>query len=472
MRRSIITSEQPIDRREMLVNSGAGFAAIAMAGLLDGELHAEGTHHLRLAQHAPKAKSAIFLFMEGGPSQMDLFDPKPKLREMAGQQLPESYGDIITPMGEYDAPLLGDKREWKQHGESGAWVSNWLPHIATCVDDISIIRSCWGNGLNHSNGVCQMNTCDIRAGRPSLGSWVSYGLGSVNGNLPGFVVLEDNPGRVINGPRNWSAGFMPATYQGTALQSTDPPIEYLKRLDGMTAKRQRRLISMLNRINQDQVQAHPDLSELDARIQSYELAYRMQSTAPEAVDLSQESEATKTLYGMDQKETETFGRNCLLARRLVERGVRFIQHYHGSGSKWDAHSNIESNHTTNCLASDKPVAGLIKDLKQRGLLDDTLVIWGGEFGRTPMSEKGTGRDHNPYGFTMWMAGGGIKGGQVIGTTDELGLHAIEDRLHIKDIHATILYALGMDNMTLEYLHQGRPERPTLNEGAPCLKLFA
>ncbi len=290
--------------------------------------------------------------------------------------------------------------------------------------------------------------------------------------MPAFVVLEDNTGKVTNGPRNWGAGFMPAEYQGTALVSGDEPIQNLATPRGITDQQQQRKLKLLQEFNRQHASKRREQSELEARIESYELAFRMQTEAPEVVDLSKESKATTDMYGMDEKDTEVFGRNCLLARRLVERGVRFVQLYHGSGSKWDAHSNLESNHTTNCKGSDKPVAGLLRDLKQRGLLEDTLVIWGGEFGRTPMSEKGNGRDHNPYGFTMWMAGGGVQGGRTIGTTDDLGLHAVEDRLHIHDLHATILYALGINHMELVYPHKGRPERPTINEGAPFRKLFA
>ncbi len=466
-----------LTRREMLLRGGAGFGGLALAGMLGKELVGQvppaptEVEANVVAHHAAKAKSVIFVFLEGGPSQLDTFDPKPALKTLAGQPLPASFKPVITPMGEYDAPIMPDRRKWKQHGDSGTWVSDWLPHIAGCVDDICVLRSCWGNGLNHSNGVCQMNTCEIIGGRPSLGAWVSYGLGSENENLPSFVVMEDNVGKVINGPRNWSAGFMPAAYQGTPFLPGDQPISNLSLPRGVSDQRQQKKLNFLQSINRRHLATRSQQSELDARIRSYELAFRMQATAPEAVDLSQETEETKRLYGMDQKPTATFGRQCLLARRLVERGVRFVQLYHGSGSKWDAHQGIEKNHSTNCLASDQPVAALIKDLKRRGLLEETLVIWGGEFGRTPMSEKGDGRDHNPNGFTMFLAGGTVKGGQVIGTTDEIGLHAVEDRMHIHDIHATFLHAMGLDNMKLSYNHQGRLERPTINQGSPCLKIF-
>ncbi len=462
-------------RRELLLRGGAGFGALALTSLLQGNpLFATDDKANPLAAKKPmlppRAKSVIFLFMEGGPSHIDLFDPKPKVNELAGQQIPSSIGKVITPMGEFNSPLLASKRKWKQHGKSGTWVSDWLPNIAGHVDDMAVIRSCWADGLNHSNGVCQMNTGSTLAGRPSLGSWVTYGLGTENQNLPAFVVLQDNPSSVINGPRNWGAGFMPALYQGVRLQGGKEPLPNLNPPESVSEEQQRGKLDLLDKLNRRHALSRPQQSELDARIASYELAFRMQSEAPEAVDLATETEATKKLYGIDQKETAAFGRNCLLARRLVERGVRFVQLYHGAGSKWDAHSNIEKNHTEHCRSSDLPVAGLLTDLKRRGLLESTLVIWGGEFGRTPMSEKGDGRDHNPYGFTMWLAGGGVKGGQVIGGTDDFGLHAVDNRLHVHDLHATILYLLGLDNMGLVYRYKGRPERPTLNEGEAYKKI--
>jgi hypothetical protein len=411
------------------------------------------------------ARNVIWLFMEGGPSHLDLLDPKPLLNRLAGQPLPDSFREPITAMGEKRSPLLAAPRKWRQHGDSGLWASEWIPQIGSCMDEIAVIRSCWTNGINHAGGVCQMNTCLNTAGRPSLGSWIHYGLGASCENLPSFVVLCDSNGRPVNGTRNWGSGFMPATHQGVQLQSSgDAPIRHLNLPAGVTAERQRSKLDLLQRMNERHAHERPQQSELEARIQSYELAFRMQAQAPVAVDLSEETSEIHRLYGLDQKETETFGRNCLLARRLVERGVRFVQLYSGTGSKWDSHSEIEANHSRLCRSMDVPVAGLLRDLKQRGLLDDTLVIWGGEFGRTPMSEKGNGRDHNPTGFSVWMAGGGVRGGQVIGTTDELGLYAVEDRMHVRDIHASILALLGLDNMSLTYDHKGRPERPTINEG--------
>ena len=465
-------------RREFLLRGGAGFGALALLDLLRGEsvgASAERDDLIaplrpKVAHFPAKAKSVIFLFMEGGPSHIDLFDPKPLLNKLAGKPLPESFGKVILAMGESGTPLLASQRTWKQHGQSGTWVSDWLPHTARCVDDLAVIRSCWADGINHSSGVCQMNTGSILGGRPSLGSWVSYGLGTENQDLPAFVVMQDNMASVVNGPRNWGAGFMPAVYQGIRLQGGIEPIPNLNTPAGMTEAEQRGKLDLLARLNRNYASQHPEQSELEARIASYELAFRMQSESPEAIDLSRESEATQALYGMDQKVTANFGRLCLLSRRLVERGVRFVQLYHGAGSKWDAHAGIEKNHSELCQAMDKPVAGLLTDLKQRGLLDETLVVWGGEFGRTPMSEQGNGRDHNPTGFTMWMAGGGVKGGQVIGETDELGLRAVRDKLHVHDLHATILSLMGIDHMKLVYRHKGRPERPTLNEGEAYKKI--
>jgi hypothetical protein len=454
-------------RRDVLLRGGAGFGALALTYLLGRDSSAmQGTSPAAPRQpHFPaRAKSVIFLFMEGGPSHLDLFDPKPLLNRLAGQSLPASFGTLITSMGESRSPLLASRRTWRQHGQCGTWVSDWLPHVAGCADELAVIRSCWADGINHSAGVCQMNTGSTLAGRPSLGSWVSYGLGTENQNLPAFVVLQDNTSTVVNGPRNWGSGFMPAVHQGTRIQGGAEPIPNLNAPEGVTLEQQRGRLDFLNQLNRQHAQARPQQTELDARIAAYELAFRMQAAAPDAVDLTRESEATRRLYGMDERETATFGRNCLLARRLVERGVRFVQLYHGAGSKWDSHNRIERNHSELCRAMDKPVAGLLHDLKARGLLDETLVVWGGEFGRTPMSEQGDGRDHNPTGFTMWMAGGGVRGGQVIGATDDLGLRAVTDRLHVHDLHATILYLLGIDNMGLVYRYKGRPERPTLNEG--------
>ena len=463
-------------RREFLAKAGCGFGALALADLLAADavpartLPATGAHGLdrplapRRPHLRPRARSVIFLFMEGGPSHLDTFDPKPALDRLAGRPIPEGFGEVITAMGEFRSPILPSRRTWKQHGQSGLWISDWLPQVAQCADELAVIRSCWADGINHSTGVCQMNTGSILAGRPALGSWVTYGLGTENANLPAFVVLQDTPAQVINGPRNWGSGFMPAVHQGVRMQGGSEPIPNLNTPEGLTPAQQQGKLGFLDRLNRRFAASHPEQTELEARIASYELAFRMQAEAPEAVDLSRETKATRRLYGLDEAETATFGLMCLQARRLVERGVRFVQLYSGAGSRWDAHENLEKNHSALFRQTDQPIAGLLRDLRSRGLLDETLVVWGGEFGRTPMSEKGTGRDHNPTGFTMWMAGGGVQGGQAIGSTDEVGLRAVEDRLHVHDLHSTILWLMGLDAMELVYTHQGRPERPTLNEG--------
>ncbi len=458
----------PQSRREFLSRSGAGFGALALAGMFSDSktIGAEAVHSMQLkTTHFPAtAKRVIFLFMEGGPSHLDMFDRKPLLNELAGQPIPESYGKVVTAFGETRSPLLASKRKWSRYGESGIEVSDWMPYTAQCVDDIAVIRSCWANGINHSAGVCQMNTCSILSGRPSLGSWVSYGLGTENQNLPAFVVMQDNATSVVNGPRNWSAGFMPAVYQGIRFSEGSQPIPYLHEPAGVEPSQQVEKLRFINQLNRRYAGQHPEQSELEARIAGYELAFRMQSAAPEVIDLSKETDATLTAYGIGDSATESFGRLCLLSRRMAEAGVRFIQLYSGSGSKWDSHADIERNHSNLCRSVDRPIAGLLCDLKQRGMLDETLVVWGGEFGRSPMSERGNGRDHNPTGFTMWMAGGGVKGGKVIGETDDLGLFAVKDRVHVHDLHASIQHLLGISNMDLTYLHKGRPERPTVNEG--------
>jgi hypothetical protein len=462
-------------RRDFLQRGGAGFGALALAALLQEGARGAGPAPAsplapRAGHFRARARNVIFLFMEGGPSHLDFFEPKPLLNRLAGQSLPASFGEVLTAMGESRSPLLACPRSWKQHGQGGLWVSELLPHIAACADEMTVIRSCWSDGINHSSGVCQMNSGSILGGRPALGSWVCYGLGTENQDLPAFVVMQDNASQVVNGPRNWSAGFMPAVFQGIRIQGGAEPVPNLNVPEGVADSQQRGKLAFLDRLNRRYASEHPEQSELEARIAGYELAFRMQAEAPEAVDLAKETEATRRLYALDQKETAVFGRQCLLARRLVERGVRFVQLYHGAGSKWDAHSGLEKTHPALARSMDQPVAGLLRDLKSRGLLDETLVIWGGEFGRTPMSEKGDGRDHNPTGFTMWLAGGGLPGGRAIGQTDELGLRAVEDRLHVHDLHATILYLLGLDNMGLVYSYKGRPERPTLNEGEPCRKI--
>ena len=474
--------ELAASRRDFLQRAGGGFGGLALQWLLHrqaasravaaGVSHAAGGLVSGFPHHAPRARNVIFLFMEGGPSHLDLFDPKPTLNKLSGQKLPASFGPIITAMGETGAPLLASPRKWRQYGQSKLWVSDWLPQLAQHADDLCVLHSCWADGLNHVGSVCQMNTGSVNAGRPSLGSWVSYGLGAENENLPAFVVLLDNSKLPHGGHRNWGTGFMPATYAGTQFIDGPQPIPHLRTARGGDAERQRSKRELLLAVNRRHQEQRQDLTELDARINAFELAFRMQVEAPEAVDLDAETESTLAMYGVNREATQPMGRACLMARRLVERGVRFVQVYCGSGSKWDAHSNIEKNHGGLCLASDQPLAALLTDLKQRGLLDETLVVWGGEFGRTPMSEKGDGRDHNPYGFTMWLAGGGTKGGTVVGATDEIGLRAVENPIHVHDLHATILHALGLDHMQLRYAHNGRRENPTINDGHVVHDVFA
>ncbi len=429
------------------------------------------TGSAKIPHRKARARNVIWLFMEGGPSHLDLFDPKPLLNKLAGSPLPPSFETPITAMGEAHSPLLESRRQWKQHGKSGLWISDWLPQHSKIADELCVIRSCVSDGINHAGGVCQMNTGSVFGGRPSLGSWVSYGIGSENQNLPGFVVIKDSEAMVVNGARSWGSGFMPSIHQGVLLEGGEEPIANLNSPQGFSRERQSKKLDFINQLNREHWQGRESNTDLEARIRSYEMAYRMQAEAPEAVDLSQESESTQSLYGMDRPHSEVFGRNCLLARRLVERGVRFIQLYHGAGSKWDSHDRIEPEHTELCAAIDQPIVGLITDLKRRGMLEDTLVIWGGEFGRTPMSEKGDGRDHNPTGFSMWMAGGGVEGGRVVGETDELGLYAVKDRVHVHDLHATILALLGMDHTRVVYPHKGRPERVDLNEGRVSQAIF-
>jgi hypothetical protein len=466
--------ESAHSRRDFLARAGGGLGLLALLDLLERDARGEekptpnraNPLMARRPHASAPARSIIWCFLDGGPSHLDLFDPKPTLTKLNGQPLPGSFKRPVTAMGRTAyTPLLGSKRHFKQHGQAGLWVSDWYPEIATCADDLAVIRSCWADGLNHVGSVCQMNTGSVLGGRPCLGSWALYGLGSASENLPGYVVLLDYPEDPPGGARNWSTGFMPATYQGTRFRDGKTPVLHLRPPLSESGAAQRSKLDFVQDLNRRHLAERGEDHDLEARIASYELAYRMQSAAPEAVDLSRETEETRRLYGVDVKTTERLGRNCLLARRLVERGVRFVQLYCGSGSKWDAHSNVETNHARYCRESDKPIAGLLKDLKRRGLLDSTLVVWGGEFGRTPMSESGAGRDHNPFGFTIWMAGGGIKGGLTYGTTDDLGLYAVENRVHVHDVHATILHCLGLDHRKLTLFHDGRDERPTINGGS-------
>jgi hypothetical protein len=471
-------------RREFLWEAGAGFTGLALTGLLslDGFFagKASAAEASRLANplapkpphFAPKARSVIFLFMYGGPSQVDTFEYKPKLYELDGKTIPvKTFG---RGGKKNEGRVVGPKWKFKQYGQCGKWVSDLFPHLATCVDDIAFLHSMTADSPIHGSAMLQMNTGKILSGSPCLGSWVNYGLGSVNQDLPGFVVMLDPIGGPISGAKNWSSGYMPASYQGTIFRSSGTPILDLKRPDGMTEGMQRRLLDALHKQNAEHRLPRADNSNLAARIASYELAFSMQRHAPEAVDLGQEPEAIQNLYGLNNKQTQDFGRRCLLARRLVERGVRFVQLYAGGAhndDNWDAHGNLEKNHSFHAGRTDQPIAALLKDLKQRGLLDSTLVIWGGEFGRQPIAEyaQGTGRDHNAYGFTMWLAGGGIKGGVTVGETDELGNAAVKDPFHVKHLHATVLHQMGLDPDRLTYFYGGLDQKLVGVEGAEPIR---
>ena len=456
-------------RRKFLQTSGLGIGWLAALDLFQQSAAAAAPPN-PLAPKTPPlratAKRVISLFMQGGPSQVDTFDPKPLLNKLHGKHPPPSFGNEDFQNGKLaDSIVLGSKWTFRKYGQSGIEVSNLLPRIAECADDIAVIRSCYHDGFTHSQAQFLINNGWPRIGRPSLGSWILYGLGSENENLPGFVVLLE--GGIRSGPTVYGQGFLPAAYQGTSFRPGRNPILNLSPPAGMKAEEQRDLLDTLRRLNERHLADRNNDSELAARISSYELAFRMQMSAPEATDISGESEATKKLYGLDDPVSADFGGRCLLARRLVERGVRFVQVWSGNGmnaTDWDGHTQCDKNHQAKAEQTDKAVAGLLMDLKSRGLLDSTLVIWGGEFGRSPTSDGGPGgsdgRDHNPYGFTIWMAGGGVQGGKVIGSTDELGLRAVGDRVHLHDLHATILGLLGLDHTKLTYPYLGRDFRLT------------
>jgi hypothetical protein len=470
-------------RRETLWQSGCGFPGLALTSLLtsDGFQHtavadeAAVTFRNPLAAQAPhvtpRAKHVIFLYMYGGPSQIDTFDYKPGMYGMDGKTIEvktfgrgghRNQGRIVEP-----------RWKFRQYGECGKWVSDLFPHLAQKVDDIAFIHSMTADSPIHGSAMLMMNSGRILSGHPCLGSWVNYGLGSVNENLPGFVVMLDPRGGPISGAKNWSSGYMPATYQASVMRSGGSPILDLQPPQEFAGQPQRRMLDTLRQLNEQHLQTRADNSSLAARIASYELAWRMQSSAPEAVDLSQETQTTQQLYGLDNPRSEKFGRQCLLARRLVERGVRFVQIYSGGAhndDNWDAHTDMEANHNLHAAETDRPMAALIQDLQERGLLQDTLIVWGGEFGRQPTAEyaKGSGRDHNSYGFTVWMAGGGIKGGVSYGDTDELGSRAVDRECHVKHMHATILTLLGLSPEKLTYYFSGLDNSLVGVEGAQPL----
>jgi hypothetical protein len=445
------------NRRQWLRQVGNGFGAVALAGLLgDDTAHAGARTANPLAvkqSHFPaRAKRVIFLFMPGGPSQVDTFDPKPRLTADHGKPSPKLY------LGQ-SRKLLASPWKFRKYGNAGVEVSDLFPQVGACIDDICVIRSMVADDVNHPGGCLQMNTGERVSSRPSMGAWVTYGLGSENQDLPGFIAI--GPGPLIEGARQYGASFLPAAYQGTFVSDVRQPIRNLKN-PAIAPARQRVELDALARLNALHAEERREDSRLGARIESFELAYRMQLKAPGAFDIDHESAKTKALYGIGDSITDIFGRQCLLARRLVERGVRFVQLYHTTGGfqPWDQHADLKGGHARNALATDRPIAGLLRDLRARGLLDDTLVIWGGEFGRTPASEGNTGRDHHPYGFSMWLAGGGVKAGITHGATDEFGWDAVADRVHVHDLHATVLYLLGLDHTKLTYRYSGRDYRLT------------
>ncbi len=461
-------------RRELVWQMGAGFAGVALSGLMDSQgwsppgLNAAETTTNPLAPRPPqlptRIKSCIFLMMNGAPSQVDTFDYKPELEKHAGKQLPADK-QYINSGGRKVGYLTPAWRQFRPGGDSGLLISDYFPQVRQHADKLCVLNSCHTDSHAHGSALVAMNTGKTLIGRPSLGSWAVYGLGTENENLPGYVVILDKRGGPISGQPNWSAGFMPATYSGTLFRPTGDPILDLKGPSYLSDQAQRAQLDLLGQLNEQHLASHPGGNDLAARINSYELAYRMQAATPEAVDLSDESKSTLQMYGIGKQPTEEYGRNCLIARRLVERGVRFIQLYSGGGhleETWDAHESIEKNHGQHAAEVDQPIAGLLSDLEQRGLLDETLIVWGGEFGRMPFSEGqgAPGRNHNPYGFSMWLAGGGVRGGMNYGETDEFGFQATTNKVHLHDLHATILHLMGMDHEKLTYFHQGRQESLT------------
>lgn len=455
-----------LSRREFLSRSAHGVGAMALWHLLarDG-LAAPGAPAATFPNFPPKAKRVIFIFMAGGPSHLDLFDPKPAMAALHGQPMPES----LTPAkknatGGVLETVMASPRKFQRHGQSGIEFSELLPHTGALADELCLIRSMHGEQANHDPAQLLMSCGTPLFGNPSMGSWVNYGLGSVSRNMPGYVVLTSNSGKGIDaGSALWGSGFMPSSYRGVTFRSAGDPVLHLSNPPGITTAAQRSRIDALGDLNRMHQQRTGD-AEIGSRIASYELAFRMQSAAPELLDFSQETAATKTLYGLDQEITRSFGTNCLLARRMIERDVRFVQLFH---STWDDHSELNKHIQINCEMTDLPTAGLIRDLKQRGLLEDTLVVWAGEFGRTPMGEvrRGStagkeGRDHHPNAFSLWMAGGGVKRGHVHGRTDDFGFNVIENPVHVHDFQATLLHLLGIDHERLTYRHAGRDYRLT------------
>jgi hypothetical protein len=462
-------------RRDFLRNGAGGLGMIALAQML-GAAQPKRTDPLapRPPHFAPKAKSVIFLFMEGAPSQMDLLDPKPELQKWQGKPLPESMTKLVKlAFIKPTAAVLGSPRVFKPYGQCGAEYSDYLPHTASRADDICLIRSMYTDAFNHHPGQLLLMSGTTQFGRPSMGAWVTYGLGSESQNLPGFAVMSSGAG-TSGGESNFTCGFLPSTYQGVPFRNTGDPILYLSNPPGISRETQEVTLNAVRELNQEHFASSADV-EIASRIASYELAFRMQMAAPELLDFSKESASTLEMYGVNKEPTRPFATNCLLARRMVERGVRFVMLMHAS---WDQHTYLNRDLKKNCDITDQPAAALIQDLKQRGLLDSTLVIWGGEFGRTPMVEirkasdpENAGRDHHPLAYSMWLAGGGIKGGQVVGKTDDFGFTILEDKIHVHDLQATVLHCLGLEHTRLTYHYLGRDFRLTDVEGNVVKKLL-
>jgi hypothetical protein len=451
------------NRRDFLRAAGGGLGAVALDWLIarDARADTKGPLAAKPPHFEPRAKRVIFLFMVGGPSQMDLFDPKPGLEKWAGKPLPEGTGRPKSQFTSGGETVLASTRKWKKHGQSGADISDLMPHLATCADDICFLRSCWCTNTIHAPAMYELHSGRTLMGHPSLGSWVTYGLGTENENLPAYCVLTQPEGILEGGAPCWGSAYLPAVYQGTLLRKGASPLINLKPPAGVTDAENKRTFDLVKDLNRRH--AKPGDTDLDARTATYELAFQMQTHASEAVDLTRETKETKALYGVDDQKTSDFGTRLLLARRLVERGVRFVTVYSGGGPvnmQWDAHDNVNENHERMCGLTDKPIAALLTDLKRTGLLKDTLVVWCSEFGRTPNSQGSKGRDHNPLGYTMWFAGGGTKGGTTVGETDEFGLKAVKDPISVNDFHATILHLVGVDHEKLTTRHNGRDERLT------------
>ena len=455
-------------RREFIRDGFCGFGGLSLGALLAQEQARAGAGNAlspKLPHHPAKAKAVIFLFMAGGPSHLETFDPKPLLNRLAGQPRPREFGEAKYQFVQRNARLLGTRRTFQKHGQSGIEVSDLFPHTSKFIDDIAVIRSCHGDMVVHSAAQYELFTGRVVPGFPSMGSWVLYGLGAESDSLPSYVVMPDPKGALEAGQPMYANGFLPAVYQPTTFRPGGRPVLNLDLPSGVGAESRRRTLKLIGDLNRSALD--PADEEFSARINAYDLAFKMQTEAPEVLDLSREPRETLDLYGVGVEPTHDYGRRCLLARKLVENGVRFVCVVSGGGPgnmQWDAHSDIEENHVRKASETDKPVAGLLKDLKRRGLLESTLVLWGGEFGRSPEAESGRGRDHHNLGFTMWMAGGGIQGGKVVGATDAIGLRAVESPYHFRDIHTTILHQLGLDQHRLTYPHLGRDERLTFVEG--------